>query len=54
MSENHKMKFTVLAENHEASGLECEHGLSIFIEYKRKNICWMRGSREYLRAMQRN
>lgn len=36
MSENHKMKFTVLAENHEASGLECEHGLSIFIEYKEK------------------
>lgn len=36
MSENHNMKFTVLAENHEARGLECEHGLSIFIEYKEK------------------
>lgn len=36
MSENHNMKFTVLAENHEACGLECEHGLSIFIEYKEK------------------
>lgn len=36
MDENYKLKFTVLAENHEACGLECEHGLSIFIEYERR------------------
>lgn len=36
MSQKNSLKFTVLAENHEACGLECEHGLSILIEYKDK------------------
>lgn len=30
------MKFTVLTENHEADGLENEHGLSLFLEYHEK------------------
>jgi 7,8-dihydropterin-6-yl-methyl-4-(beta-D-ribofuranosyl)aminobenzene 5'-phosphate synthase len=31
------MKFTVLTENHEADGLENEHGLSLFLEYNGKS-----------------
>lgn len=30
------LKFTVLTENQEKEGLECEHGLSFFIEYKNR------------------
>lgn len=30
------LKFTVLTENQEREGLECEHGLSFYIEYKNK------------------
>lgn len=40
------LKFTVLTENQEREGLECEHGLSFYIEYKNKKYLLDAGKTE--------
>lgn len=40
------LKFTVLTENQEKEGLECEHGLSFYIEYKNKKYLLDAGKTE--------
>lgn len=46
-----ELRITVLMENTAREGLEAEHGLSFFLEYRGRRFRWMRAPPAGLRTM---